>query len=162
MKKYVIILLCSQLLVAMKKDNLAPFPDLQNKPQYKGGWFKVNEFESAPRDLNSFFEIYGPVKKPYDISSVCKTKLLKNLFKEARQISFLNDCSPGELRDQEIARILSSTEPINEIQGRILKVDLSGSTVNLYYYMIYNGRRAAENALINSKINNNISIMNHD
>lgn len=165
MKKYLIVVLSFSLLRCMEKNNItafAPFPDPNNKPRYEGGWFKLNEFEEAPTNINQWFELYGPVNKPYDISDLCKATLLRNLFKEARVHSFLNDKLKNEiLTDEEIKRIIESKKPINDIKGRILKIVFSDATINLYDYMIYNGRKAAETALINTKTNKKESCSDH-
>lgn len=133
--------------------DLAPWPDVCSKKEYSGGWFKLNEDEIAPTDLAQWFSVHGPVDKPYDIRTLCKATLLKNLFECAR--SSVKD-SDRSLPESDIITLLESRKPISDIKGRILKVDLSGSTVNLYEYMIYNGRKAGEIALIKTiAISNN-------
>lgn len=146
MNYYLILLLVACSAYCMEQaDHVINLSDVATKKEYTGGWFKVNEHYIAPTDLAQWFELYGPVKKSYDISTLCKMTLLKNLFDHARSS---NQSFHNGLTEQGIKELLESTQPINNINGRILKVDLSGSTINLYEYMIYNGRKAGELALI--------------
>lgn len=83
-----------------------------------------------------------------DIKSVSKAKVLAALYNASRPqgMGFVH-YGPGDMTEEQAAELLSKNTYFDYLQGRVMKVDLSGDTLETRLYDRDNGPGAAERAI---------------
>lgn len=86
------------------------------------------------------------------IQGLPKEKVLAALYNNAKPLGrgFLH-YTPGPLSDEEVREQMEDGRLyFDYVKGRVMKVDLSGDTLDPYFYDRDNGRGAAELALLDA------------
>ncbi len=83
-----------------------------------------------------------------DISNLDKAKVLQALYKGAKPqgLGYLH-YKLGPLKYDDAKRLLEKKRNYDYLSGRVLKIDLSGNTLNTRLYNRDNGENAAEKAI---------------
>lgn len=84
-----------------------------------------------------------------DISNLPKPKVLAALFNAAKPLGlgFLHHCPEHAMDETEAAELLAVDTYFDYLEGRLMKVNLSGDELNTWNYNHDNGENAAENAI---------------
>ncbi len=84
-----------------------------------------------------------------DISKLSKAKVLADLFNAAlpQGLGFLQYEPHHIMTELEAAELLKTQTYFDYLEGRAMKVNLSGNDLNTHLYNRDNGHNAAENAL---------------
>lgn len=91
-----------------------------------------------------------------DISKLDKVKLLKGLWKNAQPALFYSQNGvnpPAEFCEKKAKEALATGHTIDYHQGRAIKMDLNGSTIENSYYVRYWGQKAFSRALRFARVN---------
>lgn len=87
--------------------------------------------------------------QPIDISKLDKAEVLAALYNNSRQqgMGFLNPRGREPLTKEQAAELLKEGTYFDYLAGRVMKVELSGDTLDPWFYDRDNGTGAASRAI---------------
>ena len=94
--------------------------------------------------------VSGMESQDVDISGLDKVKVLQGLFKIAKPqgLGFLHYKPDDSLNDKEAKKILETRNySVDYLNGRVMKVNLRGDTLNTRLFNTDNGKDAAERVI---------------